>query len=199
MSINSVNNLLNYMESTLEKSKTIPLTSYVVVDKEDLFDLIDKVRSVLPKEIQEANSIIKRKDEINREAQTTAEEIISEAKKEAIRRIDQHEILEGVKTEAEKIKEETISERDIIREKTIAECMKLKKQVITEVIAIREGADRYAQSVFGRLVDDMQELQAIVSAGQNQLGKLKDNSEQQIAYYKSIYDSGDLTLSQQEG
>ncbi|MCQ2958066.1 MAG: hypothetical protein MJ180_04080, partial [Candidatus Gastranaerophilales bacterium] len=83
MSISNVNKLLNYMEAVLERAKALPLTRFVVVDKEELLELIDRTRDVLPKEIQEANSVLKRRDEIHREAQTTRDQILAEAEREA--------------------------------------------------------------------------------------------------------------------
>ena len=59
MSISNVNKLLNYMEAVLERAKAIPLTRFVFVDKDELLELIDRTRDVLPKEIQEANNILK--------------------------------------------------------------------------------------------------------------------------------------------
>ena len=197
MSISNVNKLLNYMEAVLERAKALPLTRFVVVDKEELLELIDRTREILPKEIQEANSVLKRRDEIHREAQNTAEQILNEAKKEAARRIEDSEILKDAKIQADKIKEDTNNQREAVREKTVAECLKLKKQVITDAISIREGADRYAESVIKRLVNDMSEVQSIIVSGQTQLSKLKENSEEQIAYYKSIADSNDVLLSKE--
>ena len=197
MTISNVNKLLNYMEAVLERAKAVPLTRYIVVDKEELLELIDRTRDVLPKEIQEANSVLKRRDEIQRDAQNTAEQILSEAKKEASRRIEEKEILKDVKVQAEKIKAETNSEREAIREKTVSECLKLKRQVITDAISIREGADRYAESVLKRLVNDMSEIQSIVNSGETQLSKLKENSNEQIAYYKSIAETNDLLMSKE--
>ena len=197
MSISNVNKLLNYMEAVLERAKALPLTRFVFVDKEELLELIDRTRDVLPKEIQEANSILKRRDEIHREAQNTAEQILSEAKKEAARRIEENEILKDVKIQAAKIKEDTNNEREAVREKTVSECLRLKKQVITDAISIREGADKYAESVIKRLVNDMSEVQSIIVSGQTQLSKLKENSEEQIAYYKSIAESNDVLLSKE--
>ena len=78
-----------------------------------------------------------------------------------------------------KIKEDTNNEREAIREKTVTECIKLKKQVINDAISIREGADRYAESVIKRIVSDMTDLQNTVVSGQTQLSKLKQNSEEQ--------------------
>ena len=197
MSISNVNKLLNYMEAVLERAKALPLTRFVVVDKEELLELIDRTREILPKEIQEANSVLKRRDEIHREAQNTAEQILNEAKKEAARRIEESEILKDARIQADKIKEDTNNQREAVREKTVAECLKLKKQVITDAISIREGADRYAESVIKRLVNDMSEVQSIIVSGQTQLSKLKENSEEQIAYYKSIADSNDILLSRE--
>ena len=197
MSISNVNKLLNYMEAVLERAKAVPFTRYVVVDKEELLELIDRTRDVLPKEIQEANSVLKRRDEIQRDAQNTAEQILNEAKEEATRRIDAHEILKDVKIQAEKIKDETNSEREAVREKTVSECLKLKKQVITDAISIREGADRYAESVLKRLINDMAEIQNIVNSGESQLGKLKENSNEQIAYYKSLAETNDILMTKE--
>ena len=59
MSITNVNRLLNYMEASLERAKGVPFSKFVIVHKEELLDLIDRTRDVLPKEIQEANSVLK--------------------------------------------------------------------------------------------------------------------------------------------
>ena len=197
MSISNVQKLLNYMEADLERAKSIPFTQFVVVDKEELLNLIDNTREVMPKEIQEANSVLKRRDEIHKEAQNTAEQILAEAKKEATRRIEENEILKEVRVQAEKIKDDTNNEREAVREKTVAECMKLKRQVIADAISIREGADRYAESVISRLVNDMSELQNIVASSQAQLSKLREDSAEKIAYYKSIAESNDTILSKE--
>ncbi|MCR4880913.1 MAG: hypothetical protein K6A44_03060 [bacterium] len=197
MSISNVNKLLNYMEAVLERAKALPLTRFVFVDKEELLELIDRTRDVLPKEIQEANTVLKRRDEIHREAQNTAEQILSEAKKEAARRIEENEILKDVKIQAAKIKEDTNNEREEVRKKTVSECLDLKKRVIADAISIREGADKYAESVIRKLVNDMSEVQSIIVSGQTQLSKLKENSEEQIAYYKSIAENNDVLLSRE--
>ena len=197
MSISNVNKLLNYMEAVLERAKAVPFTRYVVVDKEELLELIDRTRDVLPKEIQEANSVLKRRDEIHREAQSSAEQILNEANKEATKRIEENEILKNAKIQADKIKEDTNNQREAIREKTVTECVKLKKQVITDAISIREGADRYAESVLRRLINDMAEIQSIVNSGESQLGKLKENSTEQIAYYKSLAETNDILMTKE--
>lgn len=198
MSISNVNKLLNRVEAVLESAKAVPFTRFIVVDKEELLELIDRTRDVLPKEIQEANSVLKRRDEIHREAQSSAEQILNEANKEATKRIEENEILKNAKIQADKIKEDTNNQREAIREKTVTECVKLKKQVIADAISIREGADRYAESVLKRLVTDMSEIQNIVNSGQVQLSKLKENSTEQIAYYKSLSETNDLLLSKEE-
>ena len=81
--------------------------------------------------------------------------------------------------------------------KNFVHSVKLKKQVITDAISIREGADKYAESVIKRLVNDMSEVQSIIVSGQTQLSKLKENSEEQISYYKSLADNNDVLLSKE--
>ena len=51
--------LLDEMEELVEDSGRIPLTGKVIIESEDLLDKVDRIRSILPEELRQAQWINK--------------------------------------------------------------------------------------------------------------------------------------------
>ena len=84
--------LLETIEDILEKSRKIPLTSKVMVDREELLDIVEKIRLKLPDELKQAKWVKEERMRIIAEAQKQAEDIVKEAENRIISMIDEHEI-----------------------------------------------------------------------------------------------------------
>ena len=194
-SIGNAKKILDRMEAILERAKGIPLTSFVLIDKEELINEIDRLRDSLPSELEEAAGILKRKEEIFRDGHNAAEKVLTEAKREAMRRIEDNEITKNASIQASKMEADAKEAANNLYSKVRKQCVSLKRKVITEAISIREGADRYAESVLNRLAEDMREAKAISDVGQAQLAKLKENSDVEITNFKAMYDSEELLLN----
>jgi F0F1-type ATP synthase membrane subunit b/b' len=173
------------MEMALLKGVAIPVTPWVVIHQDKVLDVLDKIRASIPGEVQEANIILKRRDEIQMDAHNRAEQIINEANLGARRMVEDSEILKAVKVEAEKIRAEVIEECRKITKQAQDDSDRIKTQAINEAISIREGSDKYAETVMTRLDTDLSELTSVVSGGQSQLSKLKADSAAKIANYRS--------------
>lgn len=185
MTVSNIYKLLDKMEMVLLKGMAIPVTPWVVIHQDKVLDVLDKIRASVPGEIQEANIILKRRDEIQMDAHNKAEQILNEANLRAKRLVEDSEILKAVKAEAEKIREEVIDECKKLKKLTQDDCDKIKAQAINEAISIREGSDKYAETVMTRLETDLSELTSIVDTGKSQLSVLKTESMAKIAAYKS--------------
>ena len=77
--------LLDYLddiEEVLVKSKSIPLTGRVSVDKERILDIINKIRFNLPEDIRLAQRIVDDHDKIINDAKHMANSLLDEAKRE---------------------------------------------------------------------------------------------------------------------
>ncbi len=194
-SIGNAKKILDRMEAILERAKGIPLTSFVMLDKEELINEIDRLRDSLPSELEEAADILKRREEIFRDGHNAAEKVLTEAKREAMRRIEDNEITKNASIQASKMEADAKEAANTLYSKVKQQCVSLKRKVITEAISIREGADRYAESVLNRLAEDMREAKAISDVGQAQLAKLKENSDVEITNFKAMYDSEELLLN----
>ena len=172
--------LMNELEEALDKG--FPLLGYhfTVVKKETVTNILDKLYAALPDEIKEARALLRRKDELQYEAQQRAEKVISDAQAEANRLLSESDLLRAVQREAEKIKEQVISECDEIKRKSYEDAEALRNQAIDEALRTKDGASVYAEQILVSLEQNLNQLQEIVKNGQLSLERRRAESDGQI-------------------
>jgi len=84
--------LLETLEDILEKSKNLPFSEKVLVDRNEILDIIKEIRLKLPDELKQAKWIKEERERIMSEAHKDADDIVKEAEKRIISMIDEHEI-----------------------------------------------------------------------------------------------------------
>lgn len=108
---------LKILRETLENSHAIPVWDKVLLDREKVMELIEKLDKSIPQEFYEAKKIIENKEKIINRAYMEAEEIIKQAQKEAETLVSNNkitleaqkraeEIINNARKEAEEIKKE---------------------------------------------------------------------------------------------
>ena len=80
--------LMSDLEEALDKGFS-PFGYYSVVKKDTVMDLLDRLYAALPDEIKEARALLRRKDELQYEAQQKAEKIVSDAQSRAASLVDE--------------------------------------------------------------------------------------------------------------
>lgn len=161
------------MENTLTGAiKLLPLP-YAITNVDQLLDLLDKVRVGLPQEIQEARDVLQRKEEMLTEAQNKADNIIYQAQVVANKMIAESEILKAVQMEAERIKKEVVDDCTAMKKQAQEEIERARTNSMNEAIMIKEGAEKYAESVLNNLGNDVEQLNEIIKNAQRQLSKMK--------------------------
>ena len=70
--------LLDYLQEELEAGSNMPFSQKTAVDSGKCLDLINDMRTTLPREITEAEGILNEKNNILYEAEREAEKIIAE-------------------------------------------------------------------------------------------------------------------------
>ena len=84
--------LLETIEDILEKTKGLPFTNKVMVDKNELLELVEEIRLKLPDELKQAKWVKEERMRIIAEAEKEADDIVKEAENRIISMIDEHEI-----------------------------------------------------------------------------------------------------------
>ena len=170
--------LMGDLEDALDKG--FLLGYYSVVKKDTVTELLDKLYAALPDEIKEARALLRRKDELQYEAQQKAERIIADAQGEANRLLSESDILRAVQKEAEKIKEQVINDCEEIKRKAIEEADAIRSQAMDEASRIKDGSSAMAEQLLASLEQNLAQMQEIVKNGQVALEKRRMESEEML-------------------
>ncbi len=160
--------LMNELEEALDKGFPL-LSNLTVVKKDTVVNILDKLYAALPDEVKEARALLRRKDELQYEAQQRAEKTISEAQAEANRLLSESDLLRAVQREAEKIKEQVITDCEDIKRKAMEDANALRSQAMDEALRMKDGASVYAEQILTGLEQNINQLHEIVKDNQIQL------------------------------
>ncbi|MFY9265431.1 MAG: ATPase [Solirubrobacterales bacterium] len=106
--------LIDKLDDLIHNAKPLPLSDNVRVDKEEIYDLLDQMRATIPEEIKQARWIVKERQEMLAEAKREAERIVKEAHDEQHRLVSEQEVVKQAENHAEDIIEEARArEREI--------------------------------------------------------------------------------------
>ncbi len=173
--------LMNELEEVLEKNGMPLLGSFSIVKKDTVTNILDRLYAALPDEIKEARALLRRKDELQYEAQQRAEKIVADAQAEANRLLSESDLLRAVQREAEKIKEQVIADCEDIKRKSLEEADNVRNQAIDEAMRTKDGASVYAEQVLAGIEQNLNQLQEVVKNGQLQLERRRIESEDQFS------------------
>ena len=173
--------LMNELEDAVDKGLPLLSSWFTVVKKDTVTNILDKLYAALPDEIKEARALLRRKDELQYEAQQRAEKIIAAAQAEANRLLSESDLLRAVQREAEKIKEQVITDCEDIKHKALDEAENLRAQAADEATRTKDGATVYAEQVLTSLEQNLAQLQEIVKNGQLQLERRRAESDEQMS------------------
>ena len=170
---NGIYDLLRRLEIILEKSFPILPNYLVAIKLKEVETIIDTIYGSLPSEVTEANRLLRRKEELQIEAQQKAEKIIMDAQNEAARLLSESELLRKVQSEAELIKEQVIAECEEIKRKALEDAEVFRNQAHDEAMKTKEGAQTYAEQLLANIEVTLEQHQQLVKNAQIYLEKLR--------------------------
>lgn len=184
---NGIYDLLRALEEALDKGFPLLSNYMVVVKREVVESLLDRIYASLPAEVQDARSLLRRRDEIQHEAQQRAEKIINDAQNEASRLLSESDLLLAVQKEADKIKEQVIADCEEIKRKALDDAEAIRIQAQDDAIRIQDGASVYAEQVLTNLEQNLNQLQQVVKNGQVSLERRRSEVNSYSSPLKTVY------------
>ena len=171
---------LNRIEEILFDSLHIPLTGRTLVDEETLLAQLDLVRENLPIAFEDAEKIVRQREEILLQAEEYAQEIMEAAERRAEQILDEMGLIQQAEFEANQIRKQVQQECEVIQEQTRAEIERMRLQAQQELeqmrqIALEEcddiqnGADDYADAVLNSIEQQLTEMLRVIRNGRQQL------------------------------
>ena len=171
---NGVYDLLKMLEIALDEGYSV--LKYTVINKREIETLIDRIYQALPTEVQEAKLLLKRKEELQNEAQQRANKIIQDAQAEADRKLSESDEIKAIELQGNKIKNEVYQECEKIKHIALQDAENIRLQATDEAMKIREGAELYAEQVLTSIEGNLTQLQQVVKNGQIYMEQLRTDS-----------------------
>ena len=176
MQQNGVYDLLKMLEISLEEGFPIIPRKFTVVKTKEIETLIDRIYASLPVEVQEARAFLRRRDELQLEAQQKAEKIVKDAQMEADRKLSEADFIKALEREGIRIRTQVQEECEEIKRKALEEADNIRTQATEDAMKTKEGAELYAEQVLTNLEKNLTQQQQIVKNGQVYMEKLRSDS-----------------------
>ncbi len=94
---------LEQLEELIREAKSMPLSSSVLVNREEVLELIAEMKEAMPEEIKQARWIVRDREELLAKAREEGERIVEQAHEEQLRMARKEEIVARATTEADRV------------------------------------------------------------------------------------------------
>jgi cell division septum initiation protein DivIVA len=95
--------ILDQLQTSVENASTVPLTNKIMLDRDELLDMIDELRTQIPAQVKEAKRIVEEEARIKQTAQRKADGLIEDARAQKQHLIDTNNITKNAYEEADEI------------------------------------------------------------------------------------------------
>jgi cell division septum initiation protein DivIVA len=169
---------LERLEDLILAGMSVPLTSWTVVNGDELVPLLDSLRVALPQELLKAQEQVEQRDLMIKATEARAQQIIDEAHHQANQLVQESEIMKAINQEADRVRGQIMQELETLYRKTQAEADHMKRQAFEEARTIVEGAEAYAANLLVKLDDNLSDCQQIVRNGHRALQAKRSDAGQ---------------------
>ncbi|WP_328292105.1 hypothetical protein OG218_05045 [Kineococcus sp. NBC_00420] len=104
-----VHEKLGELAALVSGARGVPLSSSVMVDREQLLALVSEVRRLLPAEVQQAGDVLAQRDEVLAAARSDADQVLAQARERAEELVDAQAVTKASRERADHI---VLSARD---------------------------------------------------------------------------------------
>ena len=162
--------IIDQLEEAVLSGRNARLGGGWIVDREQLLDLIDRLRAAAPASLEQAEQLLGERDKVIEGAREEAQLVVNRAQQEAEMQIGAHEVVVAAQQRADEILERAgMSAREAI-ENARAEAAGIRGGAATDAVEQALEADRYSLEMLRRLAEQLASLEQNVN---NSVGALE--------------------------
>jgi hypothetical protein len=180
--------LLTELVELIETARALPMSSSCVVPREQVLDLLDALREVMPPEMAQARGVVAHRDSIEIEAAAAAAQLAERARAEADRvvhaaRVEAHETAEAARAEAARlvssssIHQGAVAEAEAMRADAEDYVAALRTEGERYAGALRRNGERYADQTLSDLIDLLTQAARTAENGRRALNERAEAAE----------------------
>jgi len=147
--------LIDRLEEMAGEARKMPVGGGVVLNRQRLLDLVDRMRVAVPAEVYTAADVLQRREETVNEAEREAARLISEAQAEVERSLQETEIVKAAEARAQEIARSAREHaEEIMRESEVQARLRLDEAQQAAQEQMNE-ANIYAQQTLQKLEEQL--------------------------------------------
>lgn len=147
------------------------------VDREQLLDLIDRLRMAAPATEEEAQRLLAERARLLQQSQEEAAILAEQARRDAEQQISVHEVVQAAEERAQHILDQAHQAATETITRANQEAAAVRGTATTEAVSQALEADRYSLEMLRRLSDQLRTMQTSVSSAVGQLEAKVEQSE----------------------
>ena len=156
---------MQQLEELIMEAKSMPLSTSVLINREEALELIQEMRASLPEEIKQARWVVKDREQLLTKARKDAEGVIQQALEEQHRMATQEEVVKTSIREAERILDEARSDARQIRheaedymDQKLAAFEATITKTLEQLAEIREAQEQQASRIEQQLARTLEQV-----------------------------------------
>jgi len=161
--------LVDRLEEMASEARRLPVGGGLVISRQRLLDVIDRMRVAVPREVYDARDVLQRRDQVLQAAQQEAAHLVEESKTEIEKRLEQTEVVKAAEERArELLAEAQTRARDLLKGAEEQARGRLDDAQQSSRSQMQE-ADVYALQTLKRLEQELDGFMTTVRKGINAL------------------------------
>jgi hypothetical protein len=156
---------MQQLEELIMEAKSMPLSTSVLINREEALELIQEMRASLPEEIKQARWVVKDREQLLTKARKDAEGVIQQALEEQHRMASQEEVVKTSIREAERILDEARGDARQIRheaedymDQKLAAFEATITKTLEQIAEIREAQEQQASRIEQQLAKTLEQV-----------------------------------------
>ncbi len=178
----AIDDIIDFVE-TCKPSKLSP--NKVMVDRDELYDLMDALKACAPEEINRYKKIVNNRDGILKEAQEQANAMVMNAQNQTAQILDQNELVQAAYAKANELVSQATQEAEQRVKQANAECEQMQKAAVSYTYELLTNAEKIMKSAQNEMNSKYTMLR---SAMESNLQVISNNKEELIPTKKESSD-----------
>lgn len=171
---------LNELDELVREAKAMPLSSSVLVNRDEVLELLAAMQEALPDEIKQARWIVKDREELLAKAKADGDKIVAAAQDEQLKMARQEAILARANEEAQRILAESDDQGRAMRrdaEEYVDAKLAQFETALRRILEESQGASRALAKTLDQVEMGRDKLRTPGTAAEQEFGGADDGDE----------------------
>lgn len=174
--------LIDELEEVIEEAAKLPLSNKCMIDKEEVFNVVQQIRLAYPEDMKQAEYVKKERDRILQDAEKEAQIIKEEAKNKVAKLVNESEIVRLAKQKAA----ELLSEAQNNANEIIA---RGQEQAAAHAAEREKELDAYQEEVISYIATILQRAESASESAVSTVAKAINDLNGEYDALRAVYDS----------